>query len=281
MRLSRNVRGRVAELELQCLARAMVADDVVTFVGPAVSVEAGAPTTAVVAMELCAELHVHPVLATESLATAAKYHLYEHGPRTFQRLRQIYHRWPLRPTAVHRLLCGLPLRFFVLASIDHLLERAVRASGREPLVIADEGALDTWLDAWDDGATVRILKPYGDVDQSGTLALTEQDCARRMGADGRFREAVGDLLLCHPALLIGYSLGDPELALLSDESTGGLLPHPRGAFVLTTETEPEQLAEWRRRGLRPIAAEADGYLPREAVEAALERLTALVQRYSA
>lgn len=254
------------------LARALAKGDAIVFVGPELSRLAGAPAPIDLASSLRRDLN--PSTPATPLAAVAQAFRDQFGDYAlYARLRAALEASTQAPTRAHRLLCELPLLVHVTTNSDSLVEDTLRKLSYPIHVVADAASLA----GWNETREVQVVKIHGDMARPDTIALAERDVAHVLRRGSPLRDQLAALVRYRTVLYVGYGINDPELAMLlamRDEDD----PKPtRPAFALTFDTHPDQLAEWRRRVVRPIAIDASQDAREEQLSRTVEHLSTLVQ----
>ncbi|HZS60957.1 MAG TPA: response regulator [Gemmatimonadaceae bacterium] len=254
------------------LSRALAKGDAIVVVGPELSRLAGAPAPIDLASTLRRDLN--PSTPATPLAAVAQAFRDQFGDYAlYARLRAALEASAQAPTPAHRLLAELPFLVHVTTNPDALVEDTLRKLQYPIQVVADAASLS----GWNETRYVQVVKLHGDLARPDTIALAERDVAHVLRRGSPVRTQLADLVRYRTVLYVGYGINDPELQLLlkmRDEDD----PKPsRPAFALTFDTHHDQLAEWRRRIVRPIAIDAPPERREDALCKTLEHLTTLVQ----
>jgi CheY-like chemotaxis protein len=254
------------------LSRALAKGDAIVFVGPELSRLAGAPVPIDLASSLRRDLN--PSTPATPLAIVAQAFRDQFGDYAlYARLRAALDSSVQSPTRAHHLLCELPFLVHLTTNSDSLIEDALRKLQYPIHVVADPSSLS----GWNETRYVQVVKIHGDLARPDTIALAERDVAHVLRRGSPLRDQLSDLVRYRTVLYVGYGINDPELRLLlamRDEDD----PKPsRPAFALTFDTHPDQLAQWRRRIVRPIAIDAPPEKREEVLSKTLEHLSTLTQ----
>jgi CheY-like chemotaxis protein len=254
------------------LSRALAKGDACVFVGPELSRLAGAPAPIDLASSLCRDLN--PSTPATPLAVVAQAFRDQFGDYAlYARLRAALEASSRSPTRAHRLLCELPFLVHVTTNSDSLVEDTLRKLQYPIQVVADAGSLS----GWNETRYVQVVKIHGDLARPDTIALAERDVAHVLRRGSALRDQLASLVRYRTVLYVGYSLKDPELQLLLAMREEDDPKPSRPAFALTFDTDPDALAEWRRRIVRPIAIDAPPEKREEVLSKTLEHLSTLTQ----
>ena len=207
------------------------------------------------------------------LLTVAGYLKRKLGPDACaQMLQEAYGKQQDVPEA-HKVLREIPFHAALSTGYDSLVDQVMMRNGASPRVYT-----------YADGAVLRlaediehyVLKAHGDVGHmeqlDRKLVLSRLDFRRVIGPNHAFRAFVEDLYRTHTFLLVGYHLGDPDLALFLD----GLVSTFRDAVtdhyaLIPNITPPEAEELYANYRLRVIPFE-EGQDPVEAVTSAVTQL---------
>lgn len=127
-----------------------------------------------------------------------------------------------KPSAALRALADLDFPMIVTTNYDHILERALRAAGKEPQVLVYNPERYTVTDDFKAFGVKKpaVFKMHGDVGDPASLVITDEDYITflmRMADSGPTYPVPGEVMY-HlkklPTLFVGYSLMDYNLRLL-------------------------------------------------------------------
>ena len=144
------------------------------------------------------------------LVALAQYHMNERGGR--QRINQtLVNEFSERATITenHRILARLPIETFWTTNYDHLIEDALKESGKRADVKTTAESLATTLPRRD----AVVYKMHGDVSDPANAVVTKDDyeaygCTRR---GQLFSTALRGDLVSKTFLCLGFSFSDPNL----------------------------------------------------------------------
>jgi hypothetical protein len=152
------------------------------------------------------------------------------------------------PAQTHRAFARLPFERILTTNFDLLLEKAYELVGRPCLPLVEESQLsghNSYL-----GPTV--LKLHGDVHHPHRMVITEDDYDNFLRDHPVLATHVAAQLIDHTAVLIGYSLDDPDmrqiLALL--RSRLGRLTRPLWAIQVNANNHI--ISRYERRGVHVV-----------------------------
>ncbi len=153
-----------------------------------------------------------------------------------------------RPGGVHRAFCSIPFDIVCTTNLDFLLERQYEASPRycRPVIDEDQLSIGTRNPA------VTLLKLHGDVHHPQRLVVTEEDYDAFLERYPLLATYVANLLIGRTAVLIGYSLDDPDFRQIWQVISERLGRLRRLAYSLTVDARAADLARFERRGVKVI-----------------------------
>src|SRR6266508_3532425 len=173
----------------------------------------------------------------------------EHGRnRLVERVSALLRVHDAQPAPVHHAFCQLGFARVVTTNFDMLLERQYEALRRPCLPLVEE----TQLSMANPYPGPALLKLHGDVHHPQRLVLTEEDYDSFLRRYPLLATHMASLLIDHTAVLVGYSLSDPDmrqLLSLVTERLGGLR---RPLYALLVGAESREVNRFMRRGVRPI-----------------------------
>lgn len=259
------------------LARTFARGDSSIVIGTGLSIGAGAPTADELADDLRSELS--PPTSERSLARVAQFFRNQLGPYAlYARLRAAIVGRSLQPTRAHVLLCRLPVQTYLTTNWDSLIEQALRAADRRTQVVVDGPDLAAW-----DETEVHVFKLHGELDRPDTIVIAEEDYDRLLHGTAPMRHKLLDLLAYRPVCFVGYSMRDPDIALLYSRAVKDMGVLPRPAYMLTFETDLHLLDAWRQRGVKPVimkSASGDKVDRDRALVSTLARLVVTTRRFT-
>jgi hypothetical protein len=154
-----------------------------------------------------------------------------------------------RPGEAHRAFCEMTFKNVITTNFDLLLERQYADLQRPCLPLIDEVQLS--LANPYDGPT--LIKFHGDVHHPDRLVLTESDYDTFLGQYPLLATYVSSLLISGTAVLLGYSLEDPDLRQLLAILKERLGTMRRPVYVILVSPEPSLTARFERRGVKVVA----------------------------
>lgn len=153
-----------------------------------------------------------------------------------------------RPGEVHRAFCSIPFNMVCTTNIDFLLERQYEASPRYCIPLIDEDQLS--INVRESG--VALLKLHGDLHHPNRLVVTEEDYDSFLDRYPLLSTFLANLLITRTAVLVGYSLDDPDFRQVWQVVTDRLGKSRRLAYSITVGARPTDLVRFERRGVKVI-----------------------------
>lgn len=174
---------------------------------------------------------------------------HEYGrPKLIEKLTEILLIEESRPGEVHGAFCAIPFDLVCTTNFDFLLERQYELTPRSCTPLIDEDQLSIGLR--DTG--VALLKLHGDLRHPNRLVATEKDYDRFLDQFPLLATFVSNLLITRTAVLIGYSLDDPDFRQLWQVVNERLGRSRRVAYVISIGAKPADIARFERRGVKVI-----------------------------
>lgn len=174
-------------------------------------------------------------------------HLYR-MPLLAQMLAKLLLVHKARPGEVHDALALLPFDMIVTTNIDFLLEKSYERT-EYTRVLMDDTDLSV---APHDTAVVDILKIHGDVHHPGHLVVTEEAYDEFLINYPILATFLANLLVERTAVLIGYSMEDPDLRAIWQIVRSRLGQFSRPAFAIRVDATGTEIDRFRRRGITVI-----------------------------
>lgn len=222
--------------------------EVVALVGSDFSCGAGIPSWYEVISELAMRLDEEmppPRWATPDhlIALLDRYEAVRGRHALIRLVKQRFSAFDREPTAAQRALAHLPISIIVSTALDNLLERALRAAGKEVEVLVNDASIAFLRSG---SQVVNVIKLYGDLDQPDSLVLTSAD---RAGLRHKRAQVFGLLqskLSQATALYLAWNHSDPYFQTLLAERALHLGDYVRAGYAALVDL-PEPQAEVLRR----------------------------------
>ncbi|MGO6985436.1 SIR2 family NAD-dependent protein deacylase [Rhizobium leguminosarum] len=176
---------------------------------------------------------------------------YEHEygrARLIDRLSEILHLRDAQPGDAHRAFCSIKFDLVCTTNFDFLLEKQYDLVPRFVNPIVDEEQLS--LNGIRDGTI--LLKLHGDLRHPSRLVVTEADYDGFLAKYPLIATYLANLLITKTAVLIGYSLDDPDFRQVWQVVTQRLGKTRRQAYAIAVGAQPADAARFARRGVTLI-----------------------------
>jgi hypothetical protein len=166
---------------------------------------------------------------------------HEYGrPKLIEKLTDLLLIEESRPGEIHSAFCAMPFDLVCTTNFDFLLERQYEITPRNCTPLIHEDQLSIGLR--DTG--VALLKLHGDLHHPNRLVATEKDYDCFLNQY--------PLLIMRTAVLVGYSLDDPDFRQLWQVVNDRLGRSRRVAYVVAVGAKPADIARFERRGVKVI-----------------------------
>ncbi len=180
-------------------------------------------------------------------AISAFEHEYQR-PKLIEKLSELLLVNEVRPGDTHKSFCQLQFDLVCTTNFDFLLEKEYELIDRPCTPLIDEDQLSINI-----GNTgVALLKLHGDLHHPARLIATETDYDLFLNKFPLLATFLANLLITRSAVLIGYSLDDPDLRLLWQIVGDRLGRFRRNAYVLTVGASQTDISRFERRGIKVI-----------------------------
>ena len=153
-----------------------------------------------------------------------------------------------RPGDVHRGFCSIPFDIVCTTNIDFLLERQYEVTPRHCTPLIDEDQLS--VNIRDPG--VSLLKLHGDLHHPNRLVVTEEDYDLFVDRYPLMSTFLANLLITRTAVMVGYSLDDPDFRQLWAVIGNRLGNARRLAYCITVGARSADITRFERRGVKVI-----------------------------
>jgi len=195
---------------------------------------------------LGAELRDHSPLDPLNAISA-----YEHEfkrPKLVERLSELLLVNEAQPGKAHRAFCSIPFGLVCTTNFDFLLEREYERLGRPCTPLVNEDQLS--INVEDMGA--KLFKIHADLHHPSRMVLTEDDYDRFLHTYPLLATFFAYLLITKTAVLIGYSLDDPDLRQVWRVVADRLGSSRRAAYAIGVGVKPMVVSRYQRRGIQVI-----------------------------
>ena len=169
-------------------------------------------------------------------------------PKLIEKLSELLFLDKAQPGNTHRAFCDLEFDIVCTTNFDFLLEKGYRNILRPCTPLIDEDQLSINRA----GPRTALLKLHGDLYHPKRLVVTEQDYDLFLESYPIISTYLANLLITRTAVLIGYSLDDPDFRQLWQVVRERLGKARRPAYALRVDAQPAEVARFERRGVRVI-----------------------------
>ena len=174
---------------------------------------------------------------------------YEYGrARLIERLSEVLHQRDALPGEAHRAFCTIKFDLVCTTNFDFLLEKQYDLIPRFVNPVVDEEQLS--LDITHDGTI--LLKLHGDLRHPSRLVVTEGDYDAFLTRYPLIATYLANLLITKTAVLIGYSLDDPDFRQVWQVVAQRLGKTRKQAYAIAVGAHPSDAARFARRGVTLI-----------------------------
>ena len=154
----------------------------------------------------------------------------------------------VQPSDVHRAFCSIPFDLVCTTNLEFLLESQYAALSRYCRPIVDEDQLSIATRE----AGVTLFKVHGDVHHPQRMVVTEDDYDNFLNAYPLVATFLANLLITRTAVLVGYSLDDPDFRQIWRVVTARLGQLRRPAYVVLVGGSMADVARYKRRNVNVI-----------------------------
>ena len=196
---------------------------------------------------------------------------YEHDfgrPKLVETLSELLLTDEVRPGKVHRAFCSIPFDVICTTNFDFLLEKQYEVTPRPCTPIVDEEQLSVRVSA----ASVSLLKLHGDLNHPKRLVVTEEDYDAFLSRYPLIATHLSNYLITRTAVLVGYSLDDPDFRHLWQIIGDRLGKSRRTAYTISVGAKDAEMARFARRGVKVINLPGAKSKYAEILEAAFNEL---------
>jgi hypothetical protein len=159
-----------------------------------------------------------------------------------------------KPGKVHEAFCRIGFDIVCTTNLDLLLERQYDGISRYCRPITDDDQLAIGLRQSPDQSEPRVnlLKLHGDVHHPKSTVVTEEDYEGFLHRHPLKSTYLANLLICRTAVLIGYSLDDPDLRQIWRVISDRLVELRRPAYALMVGPSPTLYSRFERRQVQVV-----------------------------
>ena len=169
-------------------------------------------------------------------------------PRLIEKMHELLHIDEAAPGDAHQAFCDLPFDIVSTTNFDFLLERRYEHASQPCTPIVNEDQLSVNLH----DTSVALLKIHGDLNHPNRMIATEEDYDAFLERFPVLATYLANLLITRTPVLVGYSLGDPDLRQLWQVVGDRLGTSRRLAYALCVGASPAEMARFERRGVKAL-----------------------------
>jgi SIR2-like domain len=176
---------------------------------------------------------------------------YEHAfgrGKLVERVQRALYVTTARPDRVHVAFCSIPFDVVVTTNVDQLLEQQYRTIHGSVLSVIE----DEQLALPNPYRAPQLVKAHGDLHHPSTLVLTEQDYDEYLLRRPLTATWLANHLISRTAVLMGYSLEDPDLRQLLAAVRTRLGNSRPPLYALQVNASSALVDRFERRGVRVI-----------------------------
>lgn len=176
---------------------------------------------------------------------------YEHEfgrPRLIERLSDLLNIDQARPGEAHKAFCSIQFDTVCTTNFDFLLERQYELIPRHCTPLIDEDQLA--INLRETGTA--LLKLHGDLHHPARLVASETDYDRFLHSFPLLATYLANLLITRTAVLIGYSLDDPDFRQVWQVVAERLGRSRRTAYAIAVGANSTDISRYERRGIKVI-----------------------------
>jgi hypothetical protein len=186
--------------------------------------------------------------ATSALDAISAYEHEFSRPKLMERLTELLLVDTARPGKAHKAFCEIPFDLVCTTNFDFLLERQYESVPRHCTPLVDEDQLSINLRE----AGVGLLKLHGDLHHPTRMVVTETDYDKFLDKYPLLATFLANLLITRTAVMIGYSLDDPDFRQVWQIVGERLGRHRRTAYTVSVRAKRTDITRFERRGVHVI-----------------------------
>lgn len=174
---------------------------------------------------------------------------YEFGrPKLIEKLSALLMIADARPGEVHKAFCSVPFDVVCTSNFDFLLEKQYELTPRPCTPLLEEDQLSVRIH----DSSMALLKFHGDLNHPNRLVVTEEDYDAFLAKYPLVATYLSNFLITRTAVLIGYSLDDPDFRQLWQVIGDRLGKARRKAYAIVVGAKPADIARFDRRGVKVV-----------------------------
>ena len=169
-------------------------------------------------------------------------------PKLIEKLSELLFIDEAQPGETHRAFCALKFDIVCTTNFDFLLERQYERNSIPYTPLINEDQLSIKLSS----SRIALLKLHGDLHHPNRLVATEEDYDAFLEHYPIIATYLANLLITRTAVLIGYSLDDPDFRQVWQVVRERLGEMRRPAYALCVGASSAEVARFERRGVKVI-----------------------------
>lgn len=248
---------------------AVLDDDAAVFAGAGLSRASGYVDWKTLLRSFAEELGLDLDIETD-LVAVAQYHFNREGRVKARLSQKVVDEFTRAATLseAHKNLAAIPIKTFWTSNYDGLIEHALCAADRSPIVRKP----GTSMTSTPRGRTAEVLKLHGDVSDPDRVVITKEDYERYAAANPALLIRLQNDLITKSFLFVGFSFYDPNLELILSQVRQAAGDPPRQHYAIfkrpqrveyaTPKKFKYELNRWQLRmedlqryGVKPVVVE--------------------------
>jgi len=153
------------------------------------------------------------------------------------------------PGPAHEAFCRIDVDTVITTNFEFLLDDQYRKLNKPSLPIVEEQQLTIT----NPHIGPRLIKLHGDLHHPNEMTVTEEDYDGFLRQKPLMATALASILIERTGLLVGYSLGDPDVRQILNLLSERLGANRRPLYALLVNPTAVELARFRRRGITPVS----------------------------
>lgn len=153
-----------------------------------------------------------------------------------------------QPGKVHAAFCSIPFDIVCTTNFDFLLEKQYGITPRPCTPLIDEAQLSVRVRS----SSTSLLKLHGDLNHPNRLVVTEEDYDGFLNRYPLVATFLSNYLITRTAVLVGYSLEDPDFRQLWQVIGDRLGKSRRTAYTIVVGAKEAEIARFERRGVKVV-----------------------------
>lgn len=242
------------------LLRAFKKKEVILFVGNGLSIGAGLPTWYELINKLAQRIGspLPPIkwATGDSLIDTAQKYVNQHGLANLVLfLQDELDTTGKPPSTAHEALPNLPISLIFTANFDNFLERTYQNANKQIRSVVRDNNIPSM---GKDGHIVKIVKPYGDLNQPDTIVLARQQYERFFLTKPSMVNLLKDEMSRSTMLYLGWSHSDPYYNMVFSELLAHFGELTRPSYTVMFDISDEEKQELERKKIHVIQLSPEG-----------------------